>query len=98
MHAVGIMPDHVHLVVSIPPRITIAAFVKQLKGSARHLINYAIPEDGRPTFAWQAEYGGEKALPDVVAYVENQPARHAANRLWPALEQTATEFSPGGAS
>ena len=91
VHAIGIMPDHVHLAVSIPPRIAVAAFIKQLNGSANHLINHALPEDGRPTFAWQAEYGvfsfGEKALPEVIAYVENQPARHAAGRLWPSLER-----------
>ena len=102
VHAIGVMPDYVHVAVSIPPSIAIAAFVQRLKGSSSHLLNHAAHQPDGATFAWQAEYGvfsfGEKALPDVVACVENQPARHAANRLWPALEQTASVLSPGGAS
>ena len=98
MHAVGIMPDHVHVVVSIPPSIAIATFVGRLKGSASHLLNNAHEHRVGDVFAWQAEYGvysfGEKALPDVVAYIENQPARHAANRLWPDLEQDASLAPP----
>jgi REP-associated tyrosine transposase len=90
--AIGFMPDHVHLVMSIPPRIAIADFVGRLKGASSYAANG--PTHGRceSRFAWQAEYGilsfGEKALPIVVDYVRNQPARHAANYTWPTLERT----------
>ena len=33
VHGIGIMPDHVHVAVSIPPRIAIAEFVQRLKGT-----------------------------------------------------------------
>jgi|SRR6476661_6504170 len=88
VHAIGAMPDHVHLAVSIPPNIAISDAARRLKGSASHLIN-ATGERGF-TFGWQPEFGvlsfGERHLPDVVGYVDNQPARHAAGRLWATME------------
>ena len=70
--AIGFMPDHVHLVASIPPRLAIADFVGRLKGASSYAAN-GIPREAR--FSWQAEYGilsfGEKALPTVIDYVRN---------------------------
>jgi putative transposase len=96
VHAVGVMPDHVHVAVSIPPGVAVATFVGRLKGASSHAVNAL---NGRETsFAWQAEYGalsfGEKALPDVVAYVRDQRARHAAERLWLALERIEDQEQP----
>src|SRR4051812_39349191 len=57
VHALGIMPDHVHVAVMIPPTITVAALVKAIKGSSSHLLNrVATTRSGEP-FAWQSEYG-----------------------------------------
>jgi putative transposase len=44
VHAIGVMPEHVHLAVSIPPRIAIANFVRDVKGSCSHLINRSIQQ------------------------------------------------------
>jgi putative transposase len=33
IHAIGGIEDHIHLVVSIPPKLSIAEFVKTLKGN-----------------------------------------------------------------
>jgi putative transposase len=101
LHAVGVMPDHVHVAASIPPAVSIASVVGRWKGSASHLLNHAERDGDRPPFAWQAEYGvlsfGEKALPDVIAYLQNQPTRHAAQRLWDALGQTTDRAQPASA-
>jgi putative transposase len=96
IHALKLMPDHVHLAVSIPPSVPIATFIGRLKGSTSHLVNHVAPDrDGR--FRWQDEYGilsfGEKALQDVVAYAENQQARHASQQLWTSLERTSDDLS-----
>jgi len=84
------MPDHVHLAVSIPPTLAVTDAIARLKGSASHYVNQSMAREGR--FAWQSEYGvlsfGQRNLADVVDYVNNQPARHAANRLWRPLEPT----------
>ena len=91
-HAIGFMPDHVHLAVSAPPKIAPAELVRRLNGASTHAVNSRENHHGA-RFAWQGEYGvlsfGEQALPDVVAYVDDQPARHASNMAWTRIEQTS---------
>lgn len=101
VHAVTAMPDHVHLVVSIPPSTAVSVLISRVKGASSHVLRHPPDGPGKESFAWQAEYGvlsfGEKALPDVVAYVENQRERHAAQRLWDNLEQVADPSQPASA-
>ena len=81
-HAVGGMPDHTHVVISIPPKIAVAKLIGQLKGASSHHINEKYASG---SFAWQAEYGvfsfSEKALPTIVEYVKNQKKHHSENTL-----------------
>lgn len=90
-HAIGVMPDHVHIAVSVPQRIAVAEFAKQVKGSTSHLINRRVEHPVGDWFFWQPEYGvitfGERSLERVVAYLENQPDHHASKRLWPTFER-----------
>ena len=91
LRAVGIMPDHVHLVLSIPPRWAVSQIVRDLKVSATHAINREqnLPYAG--TFAWQHEFGtftfGTASLDDVIHYVLNQREHHEMKRLRPRFEQ-----------
>jgi len=91
VHAVGMMPDHVHLAVAIPPRIAVAELVRIVKGSSSHLLNRTGTGTELSPFAWQPEYGvlafGRASLPKVVAYVVNQPFRHGMDDLIPKLER-----------
>ncbi|MGI8475452.1 MAG: IS200/IS605 family transposase [Thermomicrobiales bacterium] len=90
-HAVGVMPDHVHVALSIPPKVAVAEAVKRLKGASAHGVNQSPSRADPSTFGWQGEYGaltfGDAALPSVVAYIQNQANHHAENRLWPKLER-----------
>ena len=101
VHAVGIMPDHVHVVASIPPAVSIGSVVGRWKGGSSHLPNHAERNGNDQAFAWQAEYGvlsfGEKSLANVIASVQDQPARHAARRLWPDLEPDSKSPQPASA-
>ncbi|MDP9354650.1 MAG: IS200/IS605 family transposase [Chloroflexota bacterium] len=98
VHAVSVMPDHGHLVVSIPPSIAVSTLIGRVKGASSHVLRHPPDGPGIEHFAWQAEYGvlsfGEKALPDVVAYVANQTERHAGHRLWDNLERVADPSQP----
>jgi putative transposase len=91
-HAVGLMPEHVHVAVSVPPKISPSELVQRLKGASSRELN---KREGRSlsTFAWQGEYGvhsfGEQALPTIIDYVLNQAAHHANETLWPGLERTS---------
>jgi len=97
VHAIGIMPDHVHLAVSIPPRYAVSDIVQKLKGLSSRRIREGVvqPGDG---FAWQPEYGaltfGEKSLADVIGYVTNQQEIHAKRLLRPSFEQVERPFQP----
>jgi putative transposase len=88
--AIGFMPDHVHLAVAIPPKHAVAMVIGRIKGASSHAINLARRDHPEP-FAWQSEYGaltfGPRALPEVVAYVNDQPRRHAAGPLLAGLER-----------
>ena len=99
-HAIGVMPDHIHLAVSIPPKIAVSEFVKTVKGSSSHLLNHQPDSAARGTFAWQAEFGflsfGEQSLATVVAYVENQRDHHTNGTLYPGLERLDRRVVPGG--
>ena len=87
-HAIGGMPDHTHIVLSIPPKLAVATTIGLLKGSSSHHINTNYING---TFAWQGEYGAfsfsEKALPKIVAYVKNQKKHHADGTLYSQMEE-----------
>ena len=87
-HAIGGMPDHVHVVISIPPKLSVAKLIGQLKGASSYHVNENYADD---SFAWQAEYGvfsfSEKALPKIVAYVKNQKEHHAQDTIRTYLER-----------
>jgi len=93
-HAIGGIENHLHLVVSIPPKLSIAEFVQNLKGSSSHHVNYFISND-QTTFAWQRGYGvfslGDKKLDTAVNYVINQKQHHQKGTLIPLLEKDSDE-------
>ena len=84
-HAVGVVADHLHVVVSIPPALSVADTVHQLKGASSRAVNKEItwPLDSR--FGWQTEYGsltiGERSLIAVVEYVQNQKRHHTEGSI-----------------
>ena len=86
-YAIGGMPDHIHLIVSIPPKISIAEFVKHLKGGSSRYLNESIAHQN---FGWQREYGvftlGRKQLDDAIDYVQQQKQHHTESTLIHALE------------
>ncbi len=88
--------DHVHLVVSIAPQVSVASFVRQLKAAAATRFNKRAPEE---PLHWAEEFGAMtfdgKRLPYVVAYVERQKEHHAAGTLIPVLERTEQLPAPG---
>jgi REP element-mobilizing transposase RayT len=90
VHAIGGVEDHVHVAVSIPPRLALSDFVGQLKGGSTHWVTH-LSVHAQP-FAWQQDYGalsfGKQALPKVVEYIHAQPDRHRTQQVSPAMERT----------
>jgi putative transposase len=92
------MPDHVHLLVRLPPTVTVSDFIGQVKGAASHRVN----EEIKPSFRlqWQEGYGALTLRKDevekVARYIDNQEAHHAKGRLSVLLERTAGEDEDTG--
>jgi putative transposase len=69
--ALNACQDHVHIVVSIPPSLSLSRFVGQVKGVSSFKINESklLPVQ----FQWREEYGifslEEKLLPACISYV-----------------------------
>jgi putative transposase len=97
VYVIGGTVDHVHIVVAIPPAISVAKFVGQVKGVASTRFNKSGLSDVR--FEWQAEYGAfsfdAKRLPNYAAYVRRQKEHHAEGTIIPVLERmTAKNVGP----
>ncbi len=86
--AIGGMPDHVHVLVSLPTTVTIAEVVKGIKGSTSHLMTHVLVPDA--SFKWQGSYGAftvsKSGVERVMAYIRAQEAHHAAQTLIGDLE------------
>ena len=95
IHAVGNVEDHVHVVASFPPRLSVADCVGKLKGASSHRVNR---EAGQRAFRWQGGYGalslGERSLSTIIAYVRNQREHHGAGRPV-AIYERCTEEDDG---
>jgi REP element-mobilizing transposase RayT len=88
LHAANGWLDHVHLVVSIPPKIALATFIGQVKGVTSARFNSSA-HCQFPLY-WQEEYSvfsfDEKRLYNYIEYVEKQKVHHAENTTITVLE------------
>ena len=85
--------DHVHMIVSVPPKHAVAYVVKRLKGASSHDLTQA-----GVTFSWQRGYGvltfGERQRSTAEAYVRDQKIHHEEETTNAWLERFA-EFDEG---
>jgi putative transposase len=83
------MSDHIHAVLSIPPRLAVAAIIGQLKGASSHRINEHYLSG---TFECQQDYSvfniSESVLNKVVNCVNSQKKHHTERTLIDVLEST----------
>ena len=93
IHAAGNIEDHVHIVVSIPPKLAVADCVRHLKGASAFAINHMNGSDGK--FKWQGGYGalrvGERSLGMVMEYAAKQKEHHSTNNVIAAYERIEEE-------
>ena len=75
---VGGMPDHVHLLVSLPKIMSLSDFVKTIKANSSRWIKELNPYYS--SFSWQDGYGAfsvsASVVPKVVNYIRNQENHH----------------------
>jgi REP element-mobilizing transposase RayT len=103
VYAINGWYDHIHLVVAIPPKHSVAEIVKRLKGASSHYLSNdrSVEQD----FAWHRGYGalsvGERQRSIAEAYVHNQKEHHArqTTSVWLERADELDEGSPdAGAS
>ena len=75
---VGGMPDHVHLLLSLPATISVAKAMQILKANTSKWLHETFPD--LRNFAWQEGYGafsiGASGVDATVAYIRNQEEHH----------------------
>ena len=75
---IGGMPDHVHLLTSLPKTTALSDFVKTIKANSSRWIKELNPYYS--SFSWQDGYGAfsvsASIVPKVVNYIRNQEKHH----------------------
>ncbi|VXB43128.1 MULTISPECIES: IS200/IS605 family transposase [Chryseobacterium] len=78
LFAVFAMPDHVHILVSMSPTVTISDLVRDIKAGSSKFINEKGWMNGK--FNWQEGYGAfsysKSSVDSVVKYILNQEVHH----------------------
>jgi putative transposase len=78
VYAIGGMPDHIHILISIKPNIAISDLVREIKASSSKWINEKGYIIGK--FQWQEGFGAfsyaQSQLDIVIAYINNQEQHH----------------------
>jgi REP element-mobilizing transposase RayT len=89
--AVGVMPDHVHVLAQIPPSLEVAAVVGRWKGASSHAANEHRPQ-ALAKLVWQSGSGvlsvSQSGFDRARDYVLHQRERHAGREIYDVLERT----------
>jgi REP element-mobilizing transposase RayT len=96
-HAVGGMDDHIHLLIQIPPSLSLAKAVLAIKSNSSRWAN----EQGQK-FRWQDGYAAfgvsGSIVPAVVRYIQNQESHHRKMNfdaeLIALLKKHGVEYDP----
>lgn len=90
LKAINGMPDHIHMLIRISPKVAIAEVMKQLKGSSSYWVNHENMISQK--FSWQTGYGvfsvSESQLTKVENYIKNQKVHHKKS----SFQDEYTEF------
>jgi REP-associated tyrosine transposase len=72
VHEIGGMEDHVHMLIQLPPTLTLSDALLNIKGGSSKWLG--------KKFAWQRGYGGfsvsKSNLNSVIRYIRNQKTHH----------------------
>lgn len=77
MLSINSMPDHLHMLIGLNPKISLSDIVRDIKANASTFIKQKIR---LPSFAWQEGYGAlsysKLQRQNVIEYIENQEEHH----------------------
>jgi putative transposase len=86
----NLMPDHAHLLVRLPPTVTVSTFIGELKGAVSFRVNRE--SEPQTKLQWQDGYGvltlRKDELEKVARYIDKQEEHHRSGKLSELLETT----------
>lgn len=90
--AIGGIEDHVHLLLEVPPTLSVSTLMRDLKGASSHWVNEELQP--QQLFKWQSNYAAFTVsswdVPKVANYIQRQKQHHTDNTVRLQLEmQTA---------
>ncbi len=75
---IGGMPDHVHILLSLPSTLSIAKALQLIKGGSSNWVHKTFPE--HRLFGWQVKYGAfgvsVSLLDKTIQYIKSQEEHH----------------------
>lgn len=75
VQAIGGMEDHIHLLIEVPPTVSLADTLNVIKTNSSRRMKRI-----KPAFAWQQGYGAfgvsKSNMPAVIRYIRNQEHHH----------------------
>src|SRR2546423_5687349 len=75
---IGGVEDHVHILLSLPPTVSIAKALQLLKGGSSKWVHETFSD--QRLFGWQAKYGAFSVsvsqLDKIIEYSKSQPEHH----------------------
>ena len=84
------MFDHVHLLMRLPPTVTVSEFIGRVKGAAAYRVNREVQPKFR--LRWQEGYSvltlRKDEVEGVSRYIDNQEEHHRSGKLSRLLETT----------
>jgi putative transposase len=98
--SIGGVEDHVHVLASIPPTISVSDFMRDLKAGSSKWVRDQSPN--RSDFEWQRGYAAftmnQSIVDDVIRYIDRQEEHHSkvgsVDELKRLLELNRAEFDP----
>ncbi|MEA3334285.1 MAG: IS200/IS605 family transposase [Chloroflexota bacterium] len=88
--AINGISDHVHVLLRIPPTLSISKLVQQLKGVSSHFVNNRLHLEYR--FKWMGYYGAFSVsrwdVSKIMGYINNQKTHHGIDDLLAELEDS----------
>ncbi|MBR1550403.1 MAG: transposase [Bacteroidales bacterium] len=91
---VGGVSNHVHALVSVPPTVAVADFVRTVKAKSSKWIKGLSPRYTK--FSWQEGYGAFSVSPSLmdktVAYIANQEEHHRKKSFREEVELFAKAY------
>ncbi|MGA2684651.1 MAG: IS200/IS605 family transposase [Verrucomicrobiota bacterium] len=88
--AIGGVADHVHVLLSLPPTLSVSKAMQLLKGNSSKWLRETFPELLREDFAWQEGFGafsiGVSGGQETVRYIQTQEEHHRQRSFREELE------------